>query len=793
MLKLSRRAGAQRGAFECPEEMPRALYELLCARGVQSAQEALDFISPGRAQLRDPFALRGMRQAAGAIKDCIGAGQPICVFGDYDVDGVSASAIMLGALERLGADARVYIPSRHEEGYGLNEEALREIARWAALLVTVDCGVSAVELVALARSLGLQVVVTDHHRPGPVLPECILVNPLVGDYPFPGLCGAGVAFKLAQALLGEAAFDMIDLAALATVADVVPLVDENRALVSLGLESINRSARPGIKALYDTAGLSGPVRSGNIAFQLAPRLNAGGRLSSARQALDLLRAQSYEQALPLAQALEEENARRRAITGQILADAERQLETGGFDFARRRVIVLAGDGWNVGVVGLAAARLTEKYALPTVLLKRDKDTLTGSCRSVPGVDIFESLSAVSEYLTRFGGHRQAAGVTLQDDKLDAFAQALDSYIARTADPDAFIPTAEYDLELTLDQLDSRLVKLLDKIQPTGFGNPEVVFMTQARVERARPVGREGAHLRLTLNDTRARMDGVYFGAGALAKSVADKPVRALYTPQFNTYQGITSVRLGVKKLVSAGHLDYCEALEREYRPLHQAFLTKRLYNREYPALKNAGETVKFCGWDAPFKSLAQSPRGTLVVFTSVNRLRQFLLNARDAALFDRFDLIAGRFAEDARCFNAVCLCPAGGVPAGYERVYLADTPAALWPELDGARALEKTDAVAEWLDDLPGKEDLRTLYRSVRALSARPCYARTIPGIIGALAEESSLSDTAIAAGLCVLGHMDLINYTTDPPALSLKPMKKCDPETCPLFNRLRALREWRR
>ena len=363
-MLVYRQRAADRTHFSRPEGMPGLLHALLIQRGIASEEEARSFLNPGEAALFDPMLLSSMAEAVSRIRRAIAAREKICVYGDYDVDGVGASAILYLHLKSLGADVRTYLPSRHDEGYGLNEAAVRSLAKEAALLVSVDCGIGARELVALAKSLGMDVVVTDHHRPGDALPDCPVVNPLLGDYPCPHLSGAGVAWKLVEALSGrEAAMEFVDLAALSTVADVVPLVSENRAIVRLGLLRLNANPREGIRALREVAGISErALTAGHIGFQIGPRLNAGGRLGSAERALRLLITGDAAEAEALASELEAENQERRRVEAEMLREAEGML--GDFDFPAHRAIVLAKDGWNAGVLGLAAARLGVRLVLP---------------------------------------------------------------------------------------------------------------------------------------------------------------------------------------------------------------------------------------------------------------------------------------------------------------------------------------------------------------------------------------------------------------------------------------------
>ena len=365
-MLVYRRREAERAFFERPADMPRLLHAILVQRGIASAAEARAFLSPGEELLNDPLLLSDMGRAVERVRAALKAGRRICVYGDYDVDGVTAAAILYLHLNSLGADVRAYLPDRHREGYGLNEEAVRALAKDTDLLITVDCGVNAVDMAALAKELGMDIVITDHHRPGADLPDCPLVDPLLNGYPCPHLSGAGVAFKLVEALSGRAAaMEYVDLAALSTVADVVPLLGENRFIVRAGLQRMNEAPRPGLAALKRAAGLEEKtLTAGHLGFQLGPRLNAGGRLGSARRGLELLLTSDPSRAETLAMELDAENSERRKVELAILSEAEAMLE--GFDFPAHRAIVLAREGWNTGVLGLAASRLLEAYHLSLI-------------------------------------------------------------------------------------------------------------------------------------------------------------------------------------------------------------------------------------------------------------------------------------------------------------------------------------------------------------------------------------------------------------------------------------------
>jgi single-stranded-DNA-specific exonuclease len=369
-----------------------------------------------------------MGEATEAIRRAIAGGKRICVHGDYDADGICATALAVLILRELGADVTWYLPSRFEEGYGVSRQTLARLAsEGAGLVLTVDCGVTAVDEVAHARELGLDVVVTDHHRAGPELPACPVVGPYRGDYPFRELCGTGVVWKLGQALLGtdsEALRRQLDLVALGTVADVVPLVDENRGLVVAGLRQLARTQKPGLRELMRSAHVDpATVDAGAIGFRLAPRLNAAGRLSRAETALELLLTEERETAVGLATQLEQLNRDRQAVEERILREAVEAIEEWPAARRRRRAYVVAGEGWHEGVIGIVASRLVERYRRPVVLIAGSEGDWKGSGRSIPAFDLHDGLHECASELERWGGHAAAAGLSIRPERVEAFSEA----------------------------------------------------------------------------------------------------------------------------------------------------------------------------------------------------------------------------------------------------------------------------------------------------------------------------------------------------------------------------------
>jgi single-stranded-DNA-specific exonuclease len=492
---------------------------VLVRRGLgdpQAAQAFLDGADPGH----DPLLLGDMDAACQAIRAAIAAGKRICVHGDYDVDGICATALAVLILRELGADVEWHLPSRFEEGYGVSRDTLARLAREeCGLVLTVDCGITAVEEIAAAKAAGLDVVVTDHHRPGDHLPDCPIVGTRPSEYPFPELCGTGVVYKLGQALLGvdsEMLGRQLDLVALATIADVVPLVDENRALAIAGLRALARTQRPGLRALMEAAHVDpAAVDEGAVGFRLGPRINAAGRLCRPVEALQLLLTDDPDEAHRLADRLEVLNRERQAVEQRILREAVAQVEGWPESRRRRRGYVIADEAWHEGVIGIVASRLVERFHRPVVLLAGADGEWKGSGRSIPAFDLHDGLAACSELLGRWGGHRAAAGLSVAPDRLDAFVEAFaahadDNLDDRDLEPVTYVDAAVSPRELTLD-----LAAELGRLAPFGLGNPGVMLLLgSCEIAEPAAVG-EGRHLRFRVRD-RGRDAGsaIAFGMGS---------------------------------------------------------------------------------------------------------------------------------------------------------------------------------------------------------------------------------------------------------------------------------------
>jgi single-stranded-DNA-specific exonuclease len=525
---------------------------ILVRRGYGTPGEVRTFLEG--ADRHDPFLLGDMGAACNTIYRHVSRGTPIVVHGDYDVDGVASTAVLVRALRRLGARVTWHLPSRLDDGYGLSLATVERLAaEGAGLLVTVDCAITAADEVDRALELGLEVVVTDHHRPGERLPSCPIVHPAIGGYPFPDLCAAGVAHKLAEALYASAGVDPataaedIDIVALATVADLVPLRGENRRLVREGLEAMARTHKPGLRALMKISQLDpGDVDARALGFRLAPRINAAGRLQRADAGLELLLTEDDERAAQVADELDLLNRERQDTETRIMfaAEAERAQHDG------EAAYVLAGEGWHPGVIGIVASRIVERHHRPTLLIALDGDTGRGSGRSIAPYDLHAGLAACSDQLLRFGGHRAAAGFEVRADNVDALRRAFVHHAASSLTPRDLIPEERVDALVPGTALGLELAEELGRLEPFGMGNPQpTLLVPAARVGDARSMGDEGQHCRFTLSSGGARARGVAFrtAAGSLS-GCGDDPLDVALRLELNRWNGAVEPRVVLRAL-----------------------------------------------------------------------------------------------------------------------------------------------------------------------------------------------------------------------------------------------------
>ncbi len=501
---------------------------VLIHRGISSYDQAKDFFRPQLSHLHDPYLMDGMHNAVDRVSGALDAGEKIIIFGDYDVDGTNSAAMLSLFFRELGAEAIFHIPDRIKEGYGISSLGIDRGKEFGAtLLISVDCGITAIEQVEYARKQGIDVIICDHHEPGEQLPAAYAVlDPLKPScqYPFKHLCGCGVGFKLIQGIARrrgkeEMAFKYLDFATLATTADIVPLVGENRILTKIGLTMINDSPRPGIRALIESSGTQpGKITTGQIVFVLAPRINAVGRMGDASRAVRLLTSEDGKSAMELAQILEEENRNRRKVDEDTFLKAQELVET-VLDVDADPAIVLHHEQWHPGVVGIVASRLVEKYYRPTIMMTTVDGIAKGSARSVVGFDIHKALKRVEDKLIQFGGHKYAAGVTVALDRLDEFREAFNLVVDELMSEEMRTPEIKIDAEITLSELTPRFVRVLREFAPFGPGNMRPVFLARHVEMLGNPkiVGKD--HLRMKLRQGERVLDAIGFGLGGLIDEV----------------------------------------------------------------------------------------------------------------------------------------------------------------------------------------------------------------------------------------------------------------------------------
>ena len=538
------------------------LAQCLVNRGFVDAGEIEKFLSPRLKNLSDPFLLPGMATAVERLLAALGRGESLVIFGDYDVDGVTSTTFLLDALQNLGWKADAYLPHRMDEGYGLSRDGVENCLKKypVNLMLAVDCGSTAVETILWLRDRGVEVLVLDHHQvsnPPPV--ATALVNPQLAaenEPCFRELCSVGLVFKLVHALLkrgrelglpGMAEFDLrryLDLVALGTVADLVPLIGENRILVTAGLEKLTTSQRPGLVALKEIAQTPAVVSVMDVGFQLAPRLNASGRLETAEESLHLLRAETLEEAMPLAQNLDAQNRERQKIERGIVKEVI-GLVRAKFNAETDFVIIEGQLPWHIGVVGIVASRVLSEFYRPTIIIGGDGEVWRGSGRSIAGFDLAAALRECGDLLVRHGGHAMAAGLTIAPHNIDEFRRRMNELVRRSIQPESFQAPLRLDAEIKLNELNLDVLEELDQLKPIGQGNPGLQFAA-GKLTHSRPLQRIGAekqHVKMWVTDGVAKLEAVWWNAGAAP--MPEGTFDLAFAPSINEFNGRSSVQLKV--------------------------------------------------------------------------------------------------------------------------------------------------------------------------------------------------------------------------------------------------------
>lgn len=544
----------------------QTIARLLTLRGITTFDQARLFFRPDLSELHDPFLMRDMEAAANRLADAVRKNETVIVYGDYDVDGTTATAIVYSFLKVFGVKVDHYIPHRFKEGYGISEDGIEyAIEKNAHLIVSVDCGITAVEEARYARDKGIDLVICDHHTAGDVIPDAVAVlDPKRPDcdYPFDGLSGAGVGFKLIQATLTklglpqEIAYQYLDLVAISIASDIVPLIGENRILMREGLKLVNTRPRVGLKALMEHIKMDiGRISTSNIVFSIGPRINAAGRMGDATTALKLLIAETPEEAEMYAQELESINQRRRKTDTQTMNRAVEMVEE--FDLNICSCVVLHNPDWHLGVIGIVASRLVDQYCRPTIMLSTVDGKIKGSARSIKGFNIYDALKECEDLLIQFGGHEYAAGLTMDQNKFDEFRKRFSEIVEKRLCDEDFEPELIIDAEVNLQDIDDRFWKILNQFEPYGPNNHKPVFMTRGLKVVGSPmkVGKDHLKLRLTQNGRTTNgvaFDAIGFNLGchfeAVSKHGTTGELSIAYTLDENTWQNRTNLQIQIKDI-----------------------------------------------------------------------------------------------------------------------------------------------------------------------------------------------------------------------------------------------------
>lgn len=534
---------------DVPLEVSPIVEKLLLQRGITLASEAKQFLSPDIEFLHDPAKLKDIDKASKRVQQAISANEKILIYGDYDADGVTSTALMYKTLKELHAVCEFYIPNRFTEGYGLSEQAIQAAKENGfTLIITVDTGITAVHEANVAKQLGIDMIITDHHEPQNELPEVTaIIHPLLSEhYPFKGLAGVGVAFKFSQHLLGYFPKQFLEYVAIGTIADLMPLQDENRILTYFGLTALSTSRTPGIQALKNKCNIEGNVTEEDVGFLIGPRLNAVGRLQTADLAVDLLLTDSFEEANEFAEEIDILNQQRKQIVSQMTEEAEKMVdpETHG-------MIIVAKEGWNEGVLGIVASRLVQKYDRPAIVLNYNRETgmLKGSARSIPAFDLFANCMRIRDLFVNFGGHAQAAGMTIANENFSVIQESLDNLIAKELSPDDFKQEIIISSTIGLNDIDEHVIEEMNRLAPYGMGNPKPTFKIKQIPKDARQIGSKKNHLKLQFSEDGNHLDGIAFGMGELFHAISpNAPLTVVGELAMNEWNGNRKAQIMIQDM-----------------------------------------------------------------------------------------------------------------------------------------------------------------------------------------------------------------------------------------------------
>ena len=739
--------------------------KLLLERKLTTKEQVNDFLNPKIEGLRDPFLLTDMALAVERIESAISSRQNIWLYGDYDVDGITSIAILSKYFKYKGLKSNFYIPDRQDEGYGISESGLDSIkAAGGDLVITVDCGITAIEQARHAKKIGLDLIITDHHEFHGELPEAIaVVNPKRGDYPFKLLAGCGVALKLTQALCGDDFINfyenVIDIAALGTVADIVPLIDENRIITSLGLQRMPITKNPGIQALISEASLVGKeVNAGHIGFVIAPRINASGRIGNPSIAVEMLIEEDYYAALDIAKKLSALNAERQMQEREIMEAAEKYIQT-QVNLDEDKILLIAGENWHTGIIGIVASKLSDKYSRPSIILNIDGEHAKGSARSIEGISIYEVLHQFKELFDKFGGHDQAAGLSLKTENISKLKECLQHYSRENVRHYMLISKERVDGILEPHMVTHQLIEDIEALKPFGMGNPKPQFVfNNLIIEDYKVLGKTQNHLKLVVNDGNRVYDALAFNQSSFVQFVrrSDK-IHLLMTLEKNNFMGVETIQFMIKDIVK----ERMPIEERVHDKIHRAIFNFIL--NETQLCNN----VKFTSIDT-FDIIFSVPKNMPILIYSVDGLMQF----KDLVLKNNFVNYTVHFNQIETNESRE-----GYVDVIFMPIHFTGEQAYFY---------EGSTSKLEIMAHIPDRNDLAILFRGIQGKAEATIFELSLKG-------QFSFTKTRLCIALLV--KMNLLQYEENSGFFKLnwlpKPTDKIDMDQLPLYQNL--MNSWKK
>lgn len=694
---------------------------VLINRGIDNEEIGRQFLDCDDSAVNDPFLMLGMYEAVDLLSEAIENGRRITIYGDYDVDGITSASILYRYLRTVGADINCYIPNRFTEGYGMNTDAISKIAaKGSDIIIALDCGITSVKEVALAKELGMDVMIADHHNPPEELPEAdVILDPKQRycQYPFKELCAAGLAIKIVEAHGGaDAAREYYDIAAIGTVADVVPLKNENRYYVRNGIEKMNTAPSAGVKALMTVAGYSDKnINARGIAFGLAPRLNAAGRMSTAKDALNMFLSDDFKAAYGYATKLNEFNEERRRIEKEIYESGTAEVLAGRL--CDKKIIIATGDGWNKGVIGIAASRFTERYHRPSVVISCGDDICTGSARSIDGFDIYKALASCKELYTKFGGHSQAAGFSLPRANIPEFIERMETYADESITEDMLVPRLDCEFKLSPSDINMKTAKELAGLEPFGKDNEAPIFYAdKLNFKNTVIIGKDKNVIRTALDAGGLSIDCVGFGKADYIDTVnCAAPKSAVFSVDINTWQGIEKVQLGLKaiKINIFNEQDIDFVAEAANMRLFESFRDNFTLNK--PCIDAQLSAEEAC------RQLLAHKTGSLAIVSDTRSLKKMLELVVQNDARDNVDIYIGTLpAGHDFGSNAILAMPYhAAIPRGeFQRIYIGDhTSRAILAEDENVICYKASDPfeTERYFD----RASLAALYKMIRENSHR--------------------------------------------------------------------------